>query len=154
MVNINNLKTTRGWAAILESVMCIDACAPASILSYYLDNIDGFSTIFCPLGYELYEAIGHAMREEPEAFEAAVETGMMQSAISTHLGAALDVWENWNSMSPGIYHLMDDPRLSSYISFHNRIYIESLRDVEDEETWYDTVHQLAEMLNVADYKGY
>lgn len=57
-------------------------------------------------------------------------------------------------MRPGIYHLMDDPRLSSYISFHNRIYIESLRDVEDEETWYDTVHQLAEMLNVADYKGY
>ena len=94
------------------------------------------------------------MREDPEAFEAAINTGLMCSAISTHVNAALDVWENWYSMKPGIFHLMEDAKLSGYIGFHNKIYIESLRDVEDEETWYDTVHQLAEMLKVTDYKGY
>ena len=121
MITIENLNNINNWNQILENVMLKDTSAPASILSYYLDDVEDNGTIFCPLGYALYKVIGHAMREESEAFDAAVETGLMGSAIRTYVNAALDVWENWDAMKNGVLHLMGDFRLRRFISCYNRL---------------------------------
>lgn len=151
IVNVNN---ANGWSQILNNVMLQDTSAPASILSYYLDDIETNGRIFCPLGYELYKVIGYAMREDAEAFEAAVETGLMGSAIRTYVNAALDVWENWISMKNGVLHLMAVSRLRIFISCYNRTYIENLKDIDDEDAWYATVERLNEAVNQTIPKGY
>lgn len=130
------------WTKIFNTVMWEDGSAPASILGYYLDNIKGYYSIFCPLGCYEYEQLGHEIRNNPAALEAAMNTGLMQNAIQTHLGAALDVWENWDFMKNGILYLMNIPRLNAFISYDNRICIKQLKSIEsvDEEeyesAWY------------------
>lgn len=128
------------WAKVFNTVMWEDGSAPASILGYYLDNIKGYDSIFCPLGCYEYEVLGHEIRNNPVAFKAALNTGLMQSAINTHLGAALDVWENWDCMREGVLHLMMDSRLSVFIPYEERICIKQLKSLggneEDEELWY------------------
>lgn len=149
-----NINIDNNWNTLLENVMLSDTCAPASILSYYLDDVEDNGTIFCPLGYELYKVIGHAMREESDAFDAAVETGLIGSAIRTYVNAALDVWENRSVMKNGVLHLMDDPRLRIFISCYNRIYIDNLKEIDDEDAWYATVERLNEAVNQTIPKGY
>lgn len=154
MIAIENLNNTNNWNLLFENVMLNDTCAPASILSYYLDDVEDNGTIFCPLDYALYKVIGHAMREEAEAFDAAVETGLMGSAIRTYVNAALDVWENWDLMKNGVLHLMADPRLRIFISCYNRTYIKNLKEIDDEDAWYATVERLNEAVNQTIPKGY
>lgn len=154
MIAIENLNVVNSWNQILESVMLQDTCAPASILSYYLDDVADNGTIFCPLGYELYKVIGHAIREEPEAFEAAIATGLMGSAIRTYVNAALDVWENWTLMKNGVLRLMNDPRLICFISSYNRFYIQNLEDIDNEDEWYAMADRLNETVNKTVPKGY
>ena len=151
---MRTVTNTQNWDMILENIMLDDVCAPASILSYYFDNLDGYSTGFCPLGYDLYKVIGHAMRENSEAFEAAMNTGLFYSAITTHVNCGLDVWENWDSMRPAILSLVEDPRLKIFINYRNRIYIDQLRDITDEDAWYKAVAQLDAMIAPGDPKGY
>lgn len=151
IVNLNNVNS---WNEILDHVMLQDTCAPASILSYYLDDVADNGTIFCPLGYELYKVIGHAIREEQEAFEAAIETGLMGSAIRTYVNAALDVWENWDLMKNGVLRLVSDPRLVCFISCRNRVYIQYLKDIDDEDEWYAAYDRLNGALCETSPKGY
>lgn len=151
---MRTVTNTQSWDMILENIMLDDVCAPASILSYYFDNLDGYSTGFCPLGYDLYKVIGHAMRENSEAFEAAVNTGLFYSAITTHVSCALDLWDNWVNMNPGIIRLIEDPRLRIFINYRNRIYIDRLRNITDENAWYEAVAQLDAMMEPINPKGY
>ena len=141
---------------VLEQIMLHDGSAPASILGYYLDNIDDYCSIFCPLGYKPYEEIGHEMRANSRVFEAAIETGLVCDAIHTHIGAALDVWENWDCMKPGILKIVNDPILKVHIECRDRVFIEALKDVEDEDedTWYSTVDRIKESLPQSAFKGY
>jgi hypothetical protein len=154
MYNIENLIRANSWNQILDHVMLQDTSAPASILSYYLDDVKDNGTIFCPLGYELYKVIGHAIREEPDAFAAAIDTGLMASAIRTYVNAALDVWENWDLMKNGVLRLMSDPRLICFISCHNRTYIQYLKDIDDEDEWYAAYDRLNGALCGTFPKGY
>ena len=154
MIAIENLNNINSWNQILENVMLQDTCAPASILSYYLDDVKYNGTIFCPLGCGLYKVIGYAIREEPEAFEAAIDTGLMGSAIRTYVNAALDVWENWDLMKNGVLRLMSDIRLIRFISCYNRVYIRNLKDIDEEEEWYAMADRLNEAVNKTVPKGY
>ena len=151
IVNLNNVNS---WNQILDNVMLQDTCAPASILSYYLDDVKDNGTIFCPLGYELYKVLGHAIRKEQEAFDAAIETGLMGSAIRTYVNAALDVWENWDLMKNGVLRLISDPRLICFISSYNRFYIQNLKDIDNEDEWYAMADRLNETMNKTVPKGY
>ena len=144
----------KNWELLLESIMLSDTCAAASILSYYLDHVEDNGTIFCPLGYELYECIGHAMRADSAAFEASIQTGLMRSAIGTYVNAALDVWDNWDLMKNGVLYLMADPRLKMFFSCYHRVYVEALKDVEDEDAWCEVVDSLNQMINRTVPKGY
>ena len=94
------------------------------------------------------------MRENSEAFEAAVNTGLFYSAITTHVNCALDVWENWDSMRPGILSMVEDPRLRIFINYRNRIYINQLKDITDEDAWYEAVAKIEDMIVPGDPKGY
>lgn len=154
MTTTNNLTPTYGWKKILELLVLMDANAPASILDYYLDNIEGYSSMFCPLGYEPYKGIGHAMRNDTAIFDAAVQTGFACSAIKTLTDCALDGWENWISMKPGILHIMNNPQLTMYIDVHNRFILNALLGVETEEDWDEALEQIQKTLNTSDPKGY
>ena len=135
-----NAKELKKWTKVFNTVMWEDGSAPASILGYYLDNINGYDSVFCPLGCYEYEELGHEIRNNPIAFQAALNTGLMQAAINTHVGAALDVWENWHCMRGGVIHLMRDDRLSVFIPYEDRICIKQLMSLgdndEDEDRWY------------------
>ena len=141
---------------VLEQIMLHDGSAPASILGYYLDDLDGYGSIFCPLGYKPYEEIGHAMRANRKVFDAAIETGLVCEAIHTHVGAALDVWENWIGMKSGILKIFIDPILKVHIECRDRVFIEALKDVEDddEDAWYSTVDRIKESFPQSAFKGY
>lgn len=154
MITLEELRTAKSWNVLFEIVMLNDTCAPASILSYYLDNIEDNGTIFCPLGYELYKVIGHAMRVDAEAFEAAVETGLLRSAITTYVNAALDVWENWELMKNGVLYIMSDPQLKMFTSCYNQFYVENLKEAKNEKDWNAVVDCLVEQLNRTVPKGY
>lgn len=154
MTTIDNLTSVHSWTKIFELLTLMDAGAPASTLSYYLDNIEGYSSMFCPLGYEPYKGIGHAMRDDAAIFDAAIQTGFMCAAIKTHIDCALDQWENWIDMKPGILHIMKDPRLTTYIDIHNRFIINALLCVEDEDDWYEALQQIQETLNTSEPRGY
>ena len=140
--------------AALERIMFCDGSASASILGYYLDDTQGYCSCFCPLGYPLYETIGHEMRENPEVLSVAIQTGLMCGAVRTHLGCALDVWENWNCMRNGILRLFRDPCLSVFIEYQDRFLIEILSDIEDEDVWYNAVEQAQKMLRKSEFRGY
>lgn len=152
-----NTKEFKNWAKVFNTVMWMDGSAPASILGYYLDNIKGYESIFCPLGYYEYEVLGHEIRSNPIAFEAALDTGLMQDAITTHLGAALDVWENWYCMREGVLHLMRDSRLSVFIPYEDRVCIKQLKDLgdheEDEDLW-NAMRDKQSMGRPTEFRGY
>lgn len=154
MTTLENLNAIRPWKLLLETIVLSDSCAPASILSYYLDDVEDNGSIFCPLGYEPYKVIGYALRADTEAFDAAIDSGLMRSAIGTYVNAALDVWENWDLMKNGVLHLMSNPRLRVFVSCHNRVYIERLKDISDESEWYKIADELGRMLNHTIPKGY
>ena len=143
-------------AILLERIMIHDGCAPAAVLGYYLDDLDGYASVFCPLGYKPYEEIGHAMRTNRKVFDAAIETGLMCQAIHTHVDTALDLWEAWISIKSGILKIFNDPILKVHIECQDRIFIEALKDVEDEDedAWYSTVDQIKEKLPLSAFKGY
>ena len=149
-----NTNTTTPWTTTLEAYCIQDPGAPASILGYYLNNLPDYSSIFCPLGYKPYAIVGQTMWNDPEVFEAAIDTGLMCSAVSNHIYAALDVWENWNAMKPGILYLRNHLELSRYIEIRDKVFIDALKDVEDEDTWYDTVSRIHDQLNSGELKGY
>jgi hypothetical protein len=140
--------------AALERIMFCDGSAPASILGYYLDDIKDYYSCFCPLGYSLYETIGHAMRDVPEVLKIAIETGLVCGAVDTHVSCALDVWDNWDRMQSGILRLLEDPRFNVFIEYQNRVYIEALLGVEDEETWQDIVKEVQSILAKSEFNGY
>ena len=150
-------KEIKHWSKVFNTVMWEDGSAPASILGYYLDNIKGYTSIFCPLGCYEYEVLGHEIRNNPIAFKAAIDTGLMQNAINAHLGAALDVWENWDCMRAGILHLMRDSRLSAFIPFKERTYIKQLKSLgdheEDEDRWY-VMRDEQNMARPSEFRGY
>ena len=152
-----NAKELKKWTKVFNTVMWEDSSAPASILGYYLDNIKEYDSIFCPLGCYEYELLGHEIRNNPIAFKAALNTGLMQGAINTHLGAALDVWENWNCMREGILHLMSDSRLNVFIPYEERICIKQLKaigsDEEDEDRWY-AMRDKQNIARPSEFRGY
>lgn len=144
--------------AALERIMVCDSSACASILGYFLDDIKDYYSLFCPLGYRLYKAIGHELRDNPEALNVAIETGLICTAIQTHIDCALDGWSNWNCMKRGLLRILEDPRLRVFVRYSDRVFIENLADIEEdedeEENWYETVKKMQELLKYNKAYGY
>ena len=149
-----NFENITCWYNFFMTIIAEDASAAAAIVSYYLDNIEGYCRIFCPLGNDDYEFVGHAMRDNTEIFEAAVDTGLMCSGIQTILGAALDGWDNWDCSKAAILHIMEDPRLNGYIGIEDRFLIDHIKNIVDEDAWDEAYDHSVELLKSACRKGY
>ena len=142
------------WYSFFITLVGEDESAPTSIVSYYFDNIDGDSRMFCPLGYDEYETIVHAMRDMPEIFEAAIDTGLMCSGVQALIEAALDGWDNWECIKPAILYIMSDARLNGFVSIENRFHIDNLKDIGDEDEWDEAYDSSIEQLKSTKAKGY
>ena len=131
-----------------------DSSACASILAYYLDNINRYCAIFCPLGYDVYEEIGHKMQEDESLLDAAIETGLMADAVRTYIGAVLDVYENWECGNKGLFYLMEHPKLRQFIPYYDRKMAEILRQAENEDEWYSLYDHAKKDVYVESFFGY
>ena len=129
-----------------------NACAP--ILEYYLDNVSGYSGLFCPLGYDVYESIGHQMQTDERALDAAIETALMAQAVHTYVGAVLDVYENWESGCDGLFYLMTHPKLRQFVPYYDRKVADILRKAESEDEWYSLYDYAKKDVYVQSFFGY
>lgn len=153
----------KDWKEYIESMLRTDSCAAASILNYYLHYAAGQTLhFFCPLGCDLYDHIGKKMAEDADVLKAAVDVGLVASAVTTHFGAALDVVENWNYLLEGTKFLLEDEVLKCFIPFSNRVVAEALMaefgevdyDGPDVDRWYDRNRELRELLRDGNNRGY
>ena len=142
------------WVSCLENIMKKDSNACAPILSYYLDNINESAFLFCPLGYDLYESVGHQMQTDERVLDAAIETGLMAQAVHTYIGAVLDVYENWLEGCDGLFYLMAHPKLHQFVPYYDRKMAEILRRAESEEEWYSLYGLAKEDVYVESFCGY
>ena len=142
--------TLEWWVALFENAMLNDACACASILDYYLRSATGEEYgIFCPLGHSEYENIGAAMAEDDFVLDAAICSGLMVGAVETYINAALDNYDNWEAMKPGVRHLLDSPRLSEFVPFKERKIANQILGLElmgelEEDAWYAETEKVRE----------
>ena len=146
--------TINPWVFCLEDTMKKDSSACASILAYYLDNINRYCAIFCPLGYDVYEEIGHKMQEDESLLDAAIETGLMADAVRTYIGAVLDVYENWECGNKGLFYLMEHPKLRQFIPYYDRKMAEILRQAANEDDWYELYDHAKKDVYVQSFFGY
>ena len=102
------------------------------------------------------------MAEDADVLKAAVDVGLMASAISSHFYAALDVVENWNYLLEGTRFLLKSELLKCFIPFANRVVAEGLMaefgevnyaDLNEDE-WYKRNRELRDLLNSGEYRGY
>lgn len=150
------------WVKYFETAMLEDLNAPASIISYYLENLTGIdSRVFCPLGYELYRKIGIAMREHDAILDAAIESGLMASAIPAYFYPALDVIENWTTELEGIKFLLNSKKLRQFIPFDDRFIAMKLLDAitvvnedRDGPKWRSKLCELRDTLHSRAMLGY
>ena len=142
------------WILYLENIMKKDSNACAPILSYYLDDVNDPYNLFCPLGYDVYESIGHQMRENDALLEAAIQTGLMADAIPTYIGCVLDVYENWTYGHKGLFALMEHPKLRQFIPYYGRKMAEILKQAQDEEAWYSLYNKAKEDIYIPSFFGY
>lgn len=148
-----NLKTNP-WMFYLEDIMKKDSNACAPILSYYLDSVNDSYNIFCPLGYDVYESIGHQMRENEALLEAAIQTGLMADAIHTYIGCVLDVYENWIYGYKGLFVLIEHPKLRQFVPYYDRKMAEILKQAQDEDAWYSLYDKAKENVYIQSFFGY
>lgn len=146
--------TINPWVFCLEDIMNKDSNACAPILEYYLDEITAFSGLFCPLGYDVYEEIGHKMQEDEMLLDAAIETGLMAQAIHIYVDAVLDVYENWELGFEGLFYLMEHPKLRQFIPYYDRKMAEILRQAENEDEWYSLYDHAKKDVYVESFFGY
>lgn len=146
--------TINPWVSCLEDIMSKDSNACAPILDYYLDNINSSSSIFCPLGYDVYESVGHQMQKDETLLDAAIETGLMARAIHTYVGAVLDVYENWECGCKGLFYLMTHPKLRQFVPYYDRKMSEILRQAQSEDEWYSLYHNAVKDVYVESFFGY
>lgn len=150
------------WVMYLKRLMTEDPCTPTSVLAYFLDEVNEHAFhIFCPLGFAEYESVGAQMRCNPNAFEAALESGLLADAIPTYMGAALDCIENWHIAVRGINYLLNHPVLSRLIPFRDRFVAEKLIaefgltvPAEEEEQWGERCADLFRQLSEGKWRGY
>lgn len=139
----NTVTDVHWWKACFESELRADCCAPASILSFYLQYAaDQQDRIFCPLGCEDYESYGKEMANSDMVLSAAIKAGMMASAIPTYINAALDNLPNWDCMSKGVRFLLEHPTLRDFVPYRERYLSEIVLHLEaqqvfDEESFLD-----------------
>lgn len=126
------------WTRKLENFMLADPNAPTSILSYFL--CDSQRGMFCPLGYEEYEQIGHAMRFNGALIAAAEKSGFFASAVSHYVSAALSNYDCWLSLYDGVNEILNSDLLCKYLPFRKRVVVaylslkSSLPEL-DEDDW-------------------
>ena len=149
-----SIATINPWVYCLEDIMKKDSNACAPNLDYYLDNINGAASIFCPLGYDVYESIGHQMQIDEKLLDAAIETGLMAKAVCTYIGAVLDVYENWECGGEGLFYLMMHPKLRQFIPYYDRKMIEILRQAQSEDEWYSLYDAAEKDVYVESFFGY
>ena len=146
--------TINPWVSCLEDIMKKDSNACAPILDYYLDDINGSSCIFCPLGYDVYESIGHQMQTDEKLLDAAIETGLMARAVHIYIGAVLDVYENWECGCEGLFYLMEHPKLRQFVPYYDRKMAEILRQTKSEDEWYSLYATAKEDVYIESFFGY
>lgn len=149
-----SILTINPWVSCLEDTMKKDSNACAPILAYYLDDFNGSSFIFCPLGYDVYETIGHQMQTDEKLLDAAIESGLMAEAIHTYIGAVLDVYENWECGCKGLLYLMTHPKLRQFVPYYDRKMAEILRQAKSEEEWYSLYDTAKEDVYIESFFGY
>ena len=150
------------WTNYFQRQMELDACAPTSILEYFLADQNPGGRIFCPLGYDEYQHVGEELRTNSIALEASIKSGLMVSAVRTYFGAVLDVVENWNVGCRGAKYLMEHERLSEFVPFYDRYVAKGLlnkfgtdcMDDSNEDSWCAKSHELHEFLRNRTYLGY
>ena len=161
--NHPNLNDEVAWGVVFRYALMTDPCAEASILSYYLEEVNDFEfRVFCPLDCKEYETIGAAMRNSLPVLNAAINSGLMASAIATYFGAALDVVENWNCMVHGLIYLLNSMKLRCFVPTDDQIVAERLlrefngpTNNEDEEAhWYELKRHLREVFAPNAPRGY
>lgn len=161
--NLPSRYDKRSWISCFECEMANDPCGSTSILSCFLKAVDSsYCSIFCPLGDARYCAIGEQMYKSPVVLKAAIQSGLMASAVPNYFEASLDVVENWHLMEGGVRFILASKKLRAFIPFELRFmaeemlkaFPEGIRDDADEERWYTTINKLRDTLRIGTYCGY
>lgn len=161
--NLPSRYDKRSWVSYFECEMANDPCGSASMLRCFLKAVDSsYCSIFCPLGDERYCAIGDQMCKNPVVLKAAIQSGLMASAVPNYFEAALDVVDNWHLMEGGVRFILASMKLRVFIPFELRFmaeemlkaFPEGIRDDADEERWYSTINKLRDTLRIGTYFGY
>lgn len=155
--NLPSRYDKRGWITCFECEMANDPCGSTSMLSCFLEAVDrSYCSVFCPLGDERYCAIGEKMHKNPVVLKAAIQSGLMASAVPNYFEAALDVVDNWHLMEGGVRFILASKKLRVFIPFELRFmaeemlkaFPEGIRDDADEERWYSTINKLRDTLRI------
>ncbi len=147
------------WGLAFERELKVDPNAAASILSYYLEKLLGKPcTIFCPLGYELYEKLGSEMATSKAAFEAAKEVGLLADGVGQYVRAALSNADCWECMAEGVAVLVHDSKLECFVPFREGFLARNLLRLNDslcksERSWNEAYIRLRDELG-DNWRGY
>lgn len=128
-------RTIEGWHKKFQKLMSDDIWAPGAILGYALTDKDA-ECIMCPWGEPEYERIGKMLKDDNIMISAASQVGFLVTAIAQYLSSALDNFDNWVAMKPGVLYLMDNPVLRSFVPYEDRYTVDWLKDIDDEDEWY------------------
>lgn len=131
-------KTFEEWHVKFQELMSDDIWAPGAILGYALTDKDA-ECIMCPWGEPEYERIGKMLKDDDIMISAASQVGFLVTAIAQYLSSALDNFDNWVAMKPGVLYLMDNPVLRSFVPYEDRYAVDWLKDIDDEDEWYENM---------------
>ena len=145
-------RTVEGWHKKFQKLMSEDVWAPGAILGYSLSEKDA-ECILCPWGNPEYERIGKKMKDNEIMLRAADLSGFLVTAVRQYLVPALDNFDTWMAMKPGVRYLVDHPIFRLFVPYEERGIVHWLKDIENEEEWYKTIENYYRNQNKRCFKG-